>query len=321
METVTENPSYKLELTSSPHIHSRWSTQYAMWLVVGALIPSVVSAVLFFGWYQLVIIGFSIGTALGTEALIKYIRKRKITISDGSGVITGLLLALILPPNFSLFGTVIGAVIAIGIGKEVFGGLGYNIFNPALAGRAFLQASFPVAMTTWTIPNFALVATTTATPLASMKFDQIHTSLSPLFWGNIGGSIGETSALAVIIGGVFLIAIGVVNWRIPVSMILGMIIFGGILWFVDPVKNPDPFFHIFAGGFLFGMFFMATDWVTSPITAKGMWIFGMGISLLVVLIRVYGGLPEGVMFSILFMNGFVPLINRFTQPKTFGAVK
>lgn len=321
METVTENPSYKLELTSSPHIHSRWSTQYAMWLVVISLIPAVITAVLIFGWYQLVIISVSIATALGTESLIKYIRNRKLTINDGSGVITGLLLALILPPNFSLFGTVIGAVIAISLGKEVFGGLGYNIFNPALAGRAFLQASFPVAMTTWTIPNFAVDATTTATPLAAMKFDKIYTSFSPLFLGNIGGSIGETSALAVIIGGVFLITMGVVNWRIPLSMLIGIVLFGGILWLIDPTKNPDPVFHIFSGGFLFGMFFMATDWVTSPITAKGMWIFGIGISLLVVLIRVYGGLPEGVMFSILFMNGFVPLINRFTQPKTFGAVK
>lgn len=321
METITENPTYKLELTSSPHIHSRWSTQYAMWLVVGSLLPAVVCAVLFFGWYQLVIIAVSIGTALGTEALIKYIRKRKISITDGSGVITGLMLALILPPNFSLFGTIIGSVIAIGIGKEVFGGLGYNIFNPALAGRAFLQASFPVAMTTWSIPNFAVDATTSATPLASMKFDNIYTSLSPLFFGNVGGSIGETSALAVIIGGVFLIAVGVVSWRIPAAMLVGIILFGGILWLVDPVKNPEPIFHILSGGFLFGMFFMATDWVTSPITKMGMWIFGIGISLLVVLIRVYGGLPEGVMFSILFMNGIVPLINRFTQPKTFGVVK
>ncbi len=150
METVTENPTYKLELASSPHVHSRWSTKQAMWLVVAALIPAVISAVLFFGFYQLLVIAVSVGFAVGTEAAIKVIRKRKVTISDGSGVITGLLLALILPPNFSLTGTALGAIVAIGIGKEIFGGVGFNIFNPALVGRAFLQAAFPVAMTCFT---------------------------------------------------------------------------------------------------------------------------------------------------------------------------
>jgi electron transport complex protein RnfD len=318
MTTVTENPTYKLELASSPHIHSRWNTKQAMWMVIFALVPAVISALVFFGFYQLLIIAVSVGFCVGTEAAIKTIRKRKVTVGDGSAVITGLLLALILPPNFSLVSTALGAIVAIGIGKEIFGGLGFNIFNPALVGRAFLQAAFPVPMTTWVEPNYASDAITSATPLASMKFDGVFADMQNLFIGNIGGSIGETSSLAILIGGIFLIAIKVVNWRVPAAMTVGVIVFGGLFWLIDPVKYPDPFFHIFAGGFLFGALFMATDWVSSPLTAKGMWIFGICISLMIIIVRLFGGLPEGVMYAILFMNAFVPLINKYTQPKIFG---
>lgn len=236
-------------------------------------------------------------------------------------MITGLLLALTLPPNFSIAATAIGAIVAIGLGKQIFGGLGYNIFNPALVGRAFLQAAFPVAITTWTKPNFVVDSVTSATPLSAFKFDKIATSLGSMFWGNVGGSLGETSAIAVLIGGIFLIAIGIANWRVPVSMSISILVFGGLFWLIDPIKYPTPFFQLLAGGFLFGAFFMATDWVTSPITGKGMWIFGFGIGAMVVVIRLFGGLPEGVMYSILFMNAFVPLINRYTVPRVFGAVK
>jgi len=321
MEKTTANPTYRLELTSSPHVHSRWSTKQAMWFVVLALIPALIASVIFFGPYQLVIVLVSVVFAVGTEIAIKKIRKRNLTAEDGSAVITGILLGLILPPNFSLSFTALGAIFSIAIGKELFGGLGYNIFNPALAGRAFLQAAFPVAMTTWTTPNYAVDAITSATPLSAYKFDHVLTEIQPMFLGNIGGSIGETSALAILIGGIFLIVIGIVNWRIPLSMVLGILIFAGILWIIDPVKFPNPLFHIFAGGFLIGAFFMATDWVTSPITSKGMWIFGLGISLLIVMIRTFGGLPEGVMYAILIMNAFVPIINRYTQPRIFGEVK
>ncbi|HOI30335.1 MAG TPA: RnfABCDGE type electron transport complex subunit D [Melioribacteraceae bacterium] len=321
METNTVNPSYRLDLTSSPHVHSRWSTKQAMWLVVIALIPALISAVLFFGPYQLIVVATSVAAAVATECFIKLIRKRKITVDDGSAVITGLLLGLILPPNFSLSSTVLGSVFAIAIGKEVFGGLGYNIFNPALAGRAFLQAAFPVAITTWTVPQYAVDTVSSATPLAAYKFDKVLTGIQPMFLGNIGGSIGETSALAILVGGIFLIAVGVVNYRVPAAMIIGMILFAGLLWVIDPVKYPDPLFQIFAGGFLFGTFFMATDWVTSPVTSKGMWVFGIGIALLVVVIRVFGGLPEGVMYAILIMNSVVPIINRYTYPRIFGEAK
>lgn len=302
-------------------MHSHWSTKQAMWLVILALIPALFSAALFFGPYQLLIILTSVVFCLGTEFLIKKIRKRKITIDNGSAIITGLLLGLILPPNFSLLSTAIGAVVAIVLGKEIFGGLGYNIFNPALIGRAFLQAAFPVLMTTWTKPNFTVDTITSATPLAAYKFDKVFAQIEPMFLGNIGGSLGETSAIAILIGGIFLIAVGVVNWRIPSAMIIGIFVFGGLFWMVDPLKYPNPLFHIVAGGFLFGTFFMATDWVTSPITSKGMWIFGIGIALLVVVIRIFGGLPEGVMYAILIMNSVVPIINRYTRPRIFGEAK
>lgn len=308
------------DLTTSPHLHSKWSTSKVMWFVVAALIPSIVAAITFFGWMQIFIIITAVVFAVGTEAAIQSIRKKKVTWFDGSAALTGLLLALTLPPNFSLSATAIGSVVAIGLGKQIFGGLGYNIFNPALVGRAFLQAAFPVQITTWVKPNFAVDSVTSATPLAAFKFDKIFTDTVPMAIGNVGGSLGETSAIAVLVGGILLISVRIVNWRIPLSMIIGMILFGGLFWFINP-QNPSPVFHIFAGSFLFGAMFMATDWVTSPITNKGMWIFGLGISLVLVVIRIYGGLPEGVMYSILFMNGFVPLINRYTKPTIFGVVK
>ena len=308
------------DLTTSPHLHSKWSTSKVMWFVVAALIPSIVAAITFFGWMQIFIIITAVVFAVGTEAAIQSIRKKKVTWFDGSAALTGLLLALTLPPNFSLSATAIGSVVAIGLGKQIFGGLGYNIFNPALVGRAFLQAAFPVQITTWVKPNFAVDSVTSATPLAAFKFDKIFTDTVPMAIGNVGGSLGETSAIAVLVGGILLISVRIVNWRIPLSMIIGMFLFGGLFWFINP-QNPSPVFHIFAGSFLFGAMFMATDWVTSPITNKGMWIFGLGISLVLVVIRIYGGLPEGVMYSILFMNGFVPLINRYTKPTIFGVVK
>lgn len=319
--TIETKRTIQFDLTTSPHLHSGWTTKRVMWYVSLALIPCIVSAVFYFGFYQLLIMAVATFFAASTEALIQKIRKQKITIDDGSAALTGLLLALTLPPNFSLSATAIGSVVAIGIGKQIFGGLGYNIFNPALVGRAFLQAAFPVGITTWTKPNMAVDSITSATPLAAFKFDKVLTEIQPMFWGNIGGCLGETSGVAILAGGIFLIAIRIVNWRIPASMIIGMLIFGGIFFTLDPIKYPSPIFQIFAGGFLFGTFFMATDWVSSPITSKGMWIFGLGISLIVVVIRIFGGLPEGVMYAILFMNGFVPLINRYTKPRIFGSSK
>jgi len=310
----------RFEIAKSPHIHSNWSTKQVMWLVIIALIPCIISSIIFFGIAQIMIIIVSVLFSIATEALIKTVRKQKITINDGSVIITGLLLALTLPPNFSLVSTAIGAIVAVGIGKEVFGGLGFNIFNPALVGRAFLQAAFPVSITTWTNPNF-IDGISSATPLSLMKFDNKFEPINSLFFGNVSGSLGETSAIAILIGGIFLLATGVINYRIPLAMVLSATIFGGIFWLINPTNYPNPLFHLFAGGFLFGAVFMATDWVTSPLYAKGMWIFGITIAIVVILIRLFGGLPEGVMYSILLLNGFVPLINKYTKPQIFGREK
>lgn len=311
----------KLELASSPHIHSKWNTRNVMLSVIIALLPAMIAGIVVFGIYQLAIVAVSIIFCVLTESVIKKIRKQPISIKDSSAILTGLLLALILPPNFSLVFTALGAIVSILIGKEVFGGLGFNIFNPALVGRAFLQAAFPVPMTTWIMPSLGVDAVSSATPLASFKFDQVAADMMPMFLGNTGGCIGETSSIAILLGGLALVAMKIVNWRIPVSMLAGVILFGGILWLVDPVAFVNPLYHILAGGFLFGAFFMASDWVTSPITNKGIWIFGFGISLVLIMIRIFGGVPEGVMYGILFMNTFVPLINKYTRPKLFGAKK
>jgi len=323
METISavENKDeVRFDLTTSPHLHSGWSTSRVMWFVNIAIAPSVAAAIIFFGIEQSLIMIVAVIFAVGTEAAVQSLRKKKITWFDGSAALTGLLLALTLPPSFSLSATAIGAVVAIGLGKQIFGGLGYNIFNPALVGRAFLQAAFPVPITTWTNNNYAVDSITSATPLAAMKFDHILSDQGSMIIGNIGGSLGETSAIAILAGGIFLIAVGIVNWRIPLSMVTGAFLFGGIFWLINP-QYPTPFFHILAGGFLFGAMFMATDWVTSPVTNKGMWIYGFAISLIIIVIRIFGGLPEGVMYSILFMNGLVPLINRYTTPGVFGAVR
>jgi len=239
-------------------------------------------------------------------------------------VITALLLAMTLPPTLSLELAVIGSVVAIAIGKQVFGGLGYNIFNPALVGRAFLQTAFPVAMTTWFPPATLSVDTATfATPLGNLKFEEAIaqgtlTSLKDLFWGNTGGCLGETSAIALLIGAIILFSKKTIDWRIPLGIILALGAFTGIFWLANPDKYASPVFHVLAGGLLIGAFFMATDMVTSPITPKGTWIYALGIGLMVGLIRLFGGFPEGVMYSILFMNTFVPLLNRYSRPRILG---
>lgn len=313
-----------LILSSSPHQFAPQSIPKIMWSVVGALIPAVVVAVFYFGVRALWMILVCVLAAVVTETLINRLRGVSLSILDGSAVITGLLLALTLPPSFPFSGGALGAVFAIAIGKQVFGGLGYNIFNPALLGRAFLQASFPVQMTTWTLPNTAsfsnIDAVTAATPLGQFKFERILTDNLDLLLGNIGGTLGETSAVVIIIGGLYLLLRKYADWRIPVSFLGTVFIVGGLFWLVHPAQHPDPVFHLLSGGLMLGAFFMATDMVTSPITPKGSWIFGVGAGLILIIIRLYGGLPEGVMYAILLMNAFTPLINRYTTPKPFGEV-
>ncbi len=314
----------RLILSSSPHQKSGDDVKKIMRGVFIALLPAVVFSYYYFGIRALLVMLIAIAASLATEFILKKLRNRK--INEGSAVITGLLLAMTLPPELHLGYVVLGSVVAIGLGKEVFGGLGNNIFNPALLGRAFLQASFPVKMTTWTVPNTLTVdAKTFATPLGGFKFGEgvIH-SFSDYFHGlllgNIGGCIGETSAIAIIVGGLFLIWKKWADWRIPTSFILTVFIFGGLFWMINPAEYPNPVFHLFSGGLMLGAFFMATDMVTSPETQLGSWIFGIGCGFFVILIRLFGGLPEGVMYSILLMNAVTPLINRYTKPKVFGEV-
>ncbi|MCP4751346.1 MAG: RnfABCDGE type electron transport complex subunit D [Proteobacteria bacterium] len=308
-------------LASSPHDFRDASVPKIMWSVVAALAPTTVMAVYYFGWPAVWLILACTGSALLTEILINAVKGQKLTVMDGSAAITGLLLALTLPPTLSIYSAILGSVFAIAIGKQVFGGLGYNIFNPALIGRAFLQASFPVAMTTWTLPFADFDGVSAATPLGNFKFEKVSTSLEPLLTGSIGGSLGETCAVAILAGGLFLLVKKYADWRIPLSFLGTVFVVGGIFWLFDSTNYPDPVFQLFSGGLMLGAFFMATDMVTSPITPKGAWIFGIGAGILLVIIRFFGGLPEGVMYSILLMNSLTPLINRYTRPKFLGEAK
>ncbi len=308
-------------LTSSPHDFQDASVPKIMWSVIIALMPATAMAIYYFGWPALWLILTCVVSALATEIIVNKIKGQALSINDGSAVITGLLLALTLPPNLSPTSAVLGSVFAIAIGKQIFGGLGFNVFNPALIGRAFLQASFPVAMTTWSLPFVGFDGVTAATPLGQFKFEKVSSSLMPMLTGNTGGSLGETCAIAVLVGGVFLLIMKYADWRIPLSYLGTVFILGGIFWLMNPASYPGPVFQLLAGGLMLGAFFMATDMVTSPMTRKGSWIFGIGAGVLLVVIRLFGGLPEGVMYSILLMNAVTPLINRYTRSRFLGEVK
>ena len=298
-----------LLVSSSPHIKDeQTSVQKIMWTVVLALTPAIIASVVIFGMQAFALIFFCVLGTVITEYLFQKARNRDITLQDGSAVLTGVLLALTLPPGFPYWGALLGSVVAICLGKQVFGGLGYNPFNPALVGRAFLLAAYPVTMTTWHLDGV-----TTATPLNLMKMENITTEYSSLFLGNIAGSLGETSALALLLGAIFLIYKGYLNWRIPAGMI-------ATVFLLTFVLGQDPIFHLLAGSLILGAFYMATDMVTSPVTKKGRWYFGIGAGLIVVIIRIWGGYPEGVMYAILLMNTGVPLLNRYTRPRSLGEV-
>jgi electron transport complex protein RnfD len=321
----------QLELAASPQLHTPDSTERIMWSVVASLMPILGAAVWFFGISALLVVAAAVAGAIVTER----VAGPRSVLRDGSAVITGLMLGLILPPGFPLWMAFTGGVVAIGFGKLIFGGLGQNVFNPALVGRAFLQAAFPAAITTWPArgdawyelqgDNFAIPlmsprvdVVTEATPLGLMKFERTGTELSALFIGNVGGSIGETSALLILLCGAWLAWKRYLQWRIPAAIFATVALLSGILWSIDPQRYADPLFMLGSGGLAFGAVFMATDMVTSPVTRAGAWVFGAGIGALVVLIRTWGGLPEGVMYAILLMNALVPFINRATRPRVFG---
>jgi Na+-translocating ferredoxin:NAD+ oxidoreductase subunit D len=321
----------RLLLSAAPYLHAPDSTQRIMWTVVASLLPILGAGVYFFGISALLVVLAATAGALGTE----WLTGPRNSLLDGSALITGLLLGLILPPGFPLWMAFVGGAVAIGFGKIIFGGLGQNVFNPALVGRAFLQAAFPVAITTWPAvegglltlrgDNFALPLLTPrvdgltgATPLGLFKFEHTGTELGALLFGNTGGSIGETSALLILLCGAYLAWKRYLDWRIPVSILGTVGALSGLLWVLNPERYADPLFMLFSGGLMFGAIYMATDMVTSPVTRAGAWIFGAGIGALVVLIRTWGGLPEGVMYAILLMNALVPFINRATRPRVFG---
>jgi Na+-translocating ferredoxin:NAD+ oxidoreductase subunit D len=320
---VTETADKQLLLSPSPHVSTGETVNTIMYSVVFALLPATAAAVYFFGLYALALVVTCVATAVGAEYLWQRVRAKGNSAFDGSAVITGMLLALTLPPGLPIYMAALGSIVAVTIGKQIFGGLGQNIFNPALVGRAFIQAAFPVAMATWTKPLVwaATDAETAATPLGLMKFEGQGTPLSQLFFGNIGGSLGETSALALLIGGAFLYHKGYIEWRIPAGFIGAVALFAGVLRLIDPAGYPDPLFHVLAGGLLLGAIFMATDYVTSPFTPSGKLIFGVSAGLIVMIIRTWGGLQEGVMYAILLMNAFTPLINSYTRPAVFGKGK
>ncbi|GHS87688.1 electron transport complex subunit D [Bacteroidia bacterium] len=325
----------KLTISGAPHLHSDNNVSKIMWGVVIALIPTTLTSIYFFGIPALLTILVSVASCLFFEwAIQKYLIKGDPTVRNGSAIITGLLLAFNLPSNIPLWMVMIGALVAIGIAKMAFGGLGNNPFNPALVGRAFLLVSFPVAMTSWpTIhPLFGeslLDAVTGPTPYGFVKeglalgkpmeelMNQVPKAMHLLI-GQAPGSLGEVSAIAIILGGIYMLWRKIITWHIPVTMLGSVFIFTAILHIIDPTLYVDPFFHLLSGGLMLGAVFMATDMVTSPMSAVGQLIFGAGCGVLTVLIRVWGAYPEGVSFAILIMNAFVPLINQGFKPRVFG---
>ena len=324
-----------LQVSGSPHVHGNESVKKIMWSVVIALLPALAVSVFYFGLPVLILTLVSIATCMLTEYLIqRFMLKGNVSITDGSAVITGLLLAFNVPSNLPVWILMIGAFVAIAIAKMPFGGLGKNPFNPALVGRVFLLISFPVQMTTWPKPTpvwsfGAADVITGPTPLGILKegvkngqavndlVSEMPSYVNMLL-GQMGGSFGEVSAIAILIGAIFLLIRKVITWEIPVSFLLTAFLFAGIFYLVDPTTYVNPCFHLVTGGMMLGACFMATDMVTSPTSRGGMLVFGAGCGLLTIIIRLFGAYPEGVSFSILIMNALVPLINKGFKPKTYA---
>jgi len=323
-------------ISGSPHLQTDVTVRKMMYHVIIALMPALLLSFYVFGLSAIVVTVIAIASCLGFEYLIqRFILKTPTTINDGSALLTGILLAMNIPAGFPIWMIIIGSLVAIGIAKLSFGGLGANIFNPALVARVFLLISFPVHMTRWPeafADRMKLTdATTGATPLGYLKeamregnvniqdlMDSVP-AYSDMLFGFVGGSIGEISALALLIGGIYLLWKKVITWHIPGSILLTVFVFGGLMYLIDPTKYADPVFHLITGGMLLGAFYMATDLVTSPMSVKGQWVFGIGIGLLTMIIRYFGAYPEGVSFAILIMNAFVPLIDKYLKVKRFGA--
>ncbi len=325
-----------LDIRSSPHLSSGTSVDTIMFNVALALLPVTCFAVYAFGLAALMTLATAVAACVITELVLCRLTGKSVTIGDWSVTVTGLLYGMTLPPALPLWMVAAGGVIAVGLGKFLFGGLGFNVFNPALVGRAVLQAAFPVAMTSWpamptdrftsvpastlTLP-FAVPAYDTlsgATPLTSWKFDSALTETSDLLFGSVSGSTGETCALLILIGGVYLVIRRMMSWRIPIAILLTVGLFSTVLNLVDPSRYAGPLFMLFSGGLMLGAVFMATDMVASPMTHAGCWLYGVLIGALVMLIRVWGGLPEGVMYAILLGNAVSPHIDYWIRPRVYG---
>lgn len=325
-----------LNVSPSPHVYSDESVPKLMYGVILALLPAFFVSLFYFGLGFIIVTLVSMGTCIITEYLIqRYLLKTSLSHLDGSAALTGLLLAFCLPSNIPFWIVMIGAVVSIGVAKMTFGGLGNNPFNPAIVGRVFLFISFPVAMTSYPEPGQWLTytnASTGATPLSVMNENLTNDipvseimakipSYSDLFIGKMLGSSGEIAAFALLAGFIYMLWKKIITWHIPVSILLTVFLFTGILWLVNNEKYADPLFHLLTGGLILGAIYMATDYVTSPMATKGMLIYGIGIGIITVLIRTFGAYPEGVQFAILIMNGFTPLINKYIKPVRFGEVK
>lgn len=324
-----------LTVSPSPHIHTELTVPQIMRGVIIAMVPALLFSVYNFGLGAIYVSALAVIFCVVIEyGIAKYLLKKEATIYDGSAVITGLLLAFNVPSNLPWHIILIGSAVSVGIGKMSFGGLGNNPFNPALVGRVFLLLSFPVQMTSWPSSGatFSLDAVTGATPLGILKdglrngesVDSLMTqmpSYTDFFFGLQSGSLGEMSAFALLLGLGYMLYRKIITWHTPVSMLVTVFALSGIFWLINPEKFASPIFHLLTGGVMLGAVFMATDYVTSPFTHRGMLLFGFGIGLLTVLIRLFGNYPEGVSFAILIMNAFVPMINRFAKEPRYGAVK
>ena len=319
-----------LTVSPSPHVYSHDSVRKIMYRVVYAMIPALLWSVFIFGPDALKVTLIAVVACLAFEFLIqKYLMKIKPMVTDGSALVTGILLAFNVPSNLPWWIIIIGALVAVGVGKLSFGGLGNNIFNPALVGRVFLLISFPVQMTSWPVSNEDVDGLTTATPLGIIKeglnngipVHEISRELpqaTDMLMGNMSGSLGEISALLLILGGLYMLFKKVITWHIPVSVIGSVAIIAAIFWLVEPQAYVNPVYHVLTGGLMLGAIFMATDIVSSPMTPKGQIIFGAGIGIITISIRLFGAYPEGISFAILIMNAFTPLINNYVKPKRFG---
>jgi Na+-translocating ferredoxin:NAD+ oxidoreductase subunit D len=318
-----------ITVSFAPHISKPHSTRSIMLDVIIGLAPAMAAAVYFFRLHAVALVATCVIASAATEGICNLIRKKANTLGDFSVVITGIILAFSLPPAFPLWAAVIGSVFSIGIGKMVFGGLGANIFNPAMAGRAFLTACFGLMMTTWTVPatidsgmptisaENTVDVRTQATPLAQSKNMQkakygareLNNEIGNVFLGNVGGCLGETSALALLIGGIYLLVRRTISFHIPAAVLLSAAVFSTITYFINSDTYASPLYHLGSGGLFIGAFFIATDPVTAPLTRRGMWLYGIGIGVITMLIRIIGAYPEGVMYSVLFMNSLTPLID------------